>query len=220
MKQLVENFKKLYPPYVSEVTSMCIEEKENQSKAHVTFDRLNIQGVDGFEISNQIIKAANSLYGKVTQEKLLKKDCDGIFLTEKDGKTYLFLCELKSKFTVSEIASAKDQIIGSYLKLHALLSLLQVYKQGEFEIRGIIASFSPTDEMLSFLSKEMENDQGAIRFCYQLNRDAFYQMPKEKCLGYYEPLCMKGITIHYIPIQNKSSEFTVQLVDLFEKERH
>lgn len=73
MKQLIENFKKLYPPYVSEVTSICIEEKENQSKAHVTFDRLNIQGVDGFEISNQIIKAANSLYEKVTQKKALEK---------------------------------------------------------------------------------------------------------------------------------------------------
>ena len=218
MKQLIENFKKLYPPYVSEVTSICIEEKENQSKAHVTFDRLNIQGVDGFEISNQIIKAANSLYEKVTQKKLLRRDCDGIFLTEKGGKTYLFLCELKSKFTVSEIASAKDQIIGSYLKLHALLSLLQVYKQEELVIRGIIASFSPTDEMLSFMSKEMENDQGAIRFCYQLNRDAFYQMPKEKCLGYYDPLCMREIDIHYIPVQNQTSEYTVQLADLFAKE--
>lgn len=66
MKQLIENFKKLYPPYVSEVTSICIEEKENQSKAHVTFDRLNIQGVNGFEISNRIIKKATSLYGEVT----------------------------------------------------------------------------------------------------------------------------------------------------------
>lgn len=183
MKQLIGDFKSLYPSYVSEVTSICIEEKENQSKAHVTFDRLNIQGVDGFEISNQIIKAANSLYGKVTQEKLLRRDCDGIFLTEKEGKTYLFLCELKSKFTVSEIASV-----------------------------------SPTDEMLSFMSKEMENDQGAIRFCYQLNRDAFYQMPKEKCLGYYDPLCMRGIDIHYIPVQNQTSEYTVQLADLFAKE--
>lgn len=160
------------------------------------------------------------MYGKVTQDKLLTKDCDGIFVTEKEGKRYLFLCELKSRFIVKEIVSAKDQIIGSYLKIHALLSLLQDYKQEEFEIRGIIASFSPTDEMLSFMSKKMENDRGAIQFCYNLNRDSIYQIPKDSCLCYYKPLCMNGITIHYIPIQNKSSEFTVQLVDLFEKERH
>ena len=47
MRQLIEDFKKLYPPFVSEVSSICIEEKENQSRTHVTFDRLNIQGVDG-----------------------------------------------------------------------------------------------------------------------------------------------------------------------------
>lgn len=104
------------------------------------------------------------MYGKVTQEKLLKKDCDGIFLTEKEGKTYLFLCELKSKFIVLEIASV-----------------------------------SPTDEMLSLMNKKMENDISTW-FCYKLNRDAFYQMPKEKCLGYYEPLCMQGIDIHYISV--------------------
>lgn len=147
----------------------------------------------------------------------MKKDCDGIFLTEKEGKPYLFLYELKSKFTVSEIASAKDQIIGSYLKLHALLSLLQVYKQEELVIRGIIASFSPTDETLSNMTQKMENDI-LNRFCYQLNRDAIYQMPKEKCLGYYKPLCMPGIDIHYIPVQNQTSEYTVQLADLFAKE--
>lgn len=219
MRQLIEDFKKLYPPFVSEVSSICIEEKENQSRTHVTFDRLNIQGVDGFEISNQIVKVASGLYGKVSQYKLLTKDCDGIFVTEKEGKRYLFLCELKSRFIVKEIVSAKDQIIGSYLKLHGLFSLLQAYKQEAWEIRGIIASFTPTDEVLSFMSKTRETSP-AERFCYNLNRDSVYQMPKDNCLCYYNPLCMNGITIHYIPIQNKSSEFTVQLVDLFEKERH
>lgn len=216
MKQLIGDFDKLYPSFMTKVSDVCIEEKENIKKEYPTLRYLNIRGINGFEISNEIIKKSKSLFENVCPGyKFLKSDCDGIFLTEKDGRKYIFICELKSRFSVKEISSAKDQIIGSYLKLHALFSLLQTYRQEDYEIRGIIASFSPTSEVVSYMTKSRENNK-ASKFCYNLNRDSFYVMPKENCMLFYAPLCLQGLTIHYLPVLDNSPECSLQLDKLLQ----
>lgn len=74
-------------------------------------------------------------------------------------------------FSTQQIAKAKDQIIGSYLKLHSLLSLLQSYNPEEWIIKGIIASFAPDTEQQALLSRQKEAGNKICNLCYNLHRD-------------------------------------------------
>ena len=62
---------------------------------------------------------------------------------EKGSTIQILLCELKSKFAIGEINKAMHQLVGSYMKLQAQLSILKSFRDKTIEIKGLIASFSP-----------------------------------------------------------------------------
>lgn len=82
-------------------------------------------------------------------------------------------------FSTQQIAKAKDQIIGSYLKLHSLLSLLQSYNPEEWIIKGIIASFAPDTEQQALLSRQKEAGNKICNLCYNLHRDKILHAGKQ-----------------------------------------
>lgn len=217
MRDLITRFDKLFPVYSSVAFNGCctVEEKENR-KADA-FLKLEINGINGYEISNCVAKDSTSFFSKAGSGEPLNHDCDGIFFVEYDNKKYLFLCELKSTFATKEIIKAKEQLVGSYLKMHSLLSLLQGYKQDEIEVRGLIASFQPETERLLFIEKRREIDK-SCHFCSFLNKEHKYMMPKASCEKFYAPLCVPDFTIYYVGVPDHRQEYAINFNSLLDKE--
>lgn len=208
MDRLIEHFNKLYPYYNTQnFTGACkICEVENVGANNLL--ELEITGINGELFPHFLPKDATSFYSKANSPNVLLLDCDGIFFTEYNGRKIVFLCELKSSFATESIIHAKEQLVGSYLKLHALFSLLQAYNKEDLEVRGIIASFLPTEETLSYL-KNMEDIK--TRFCVRLYAEQQYLMQRQKCVNFYSPMCMQDFMIHYIGVPYKASAHSVDI---------
>lgn len=129
---------------------------------------------------------------------------------------YIHICELKSSYATQPITKAKDQIIGSWLKLHSLMSLLQSYHPEEWQVRGIIASFTPTPEQEAAILRMKENGNEAGNFCYNLQRDRKYPMPEANCKSYFCPLNVPGITIYHVPVPYQTEAFGVNFDTLIQ----
>lgn len=214
MKTLIDQFDNLYPNYSSTTFTDYFVVREKENVRENAFLELIINGIDGYEIPNIVAKDSTSFYAKAQSREPLNHDCDGIFFSEYAGKKFLFICELKSSFSSQEILKAKEQIIGSYLKIHSLLSLLQQYRKDEIEVRGLIVSFKPEVERLLAIEKRAESDR-SCRFCSLLYKEQKYIMPKIKCEKFYNPLCVPDLTIHYVGVPDHQQTFTIDFASLF-----
>lgn len=214
MKQLIDEFNKIFPVFQSSnVVDFTFNEDDNIGKAG-TFKHLTINGINACVIPKHIIKNITSLYTTARSTETLRKDPDGIFLIEDKGIKYIYIVEMKSSYTLSNIVKAKDQVIGAYLKLHSLFSILQSYNPSDWEIRGIIASFSPTTEKLEdFLRKKLWGDITSS-FCYNLQRDKKYIMPEKSCKQYFSPLNVPKITLYYVAVPKMSDSFMIDFKDI------
>lgn len=119
----------------------------NESNQHASFKTLIVQN-----IGNDFYSFNNATYKDmacITQKRssiLEDRDCDGVALTEIDGKTVFILSELKSSIDSCDILNAYKQIVFTFLKLHMMLSLCQDYNFCDWNIIGIIACLPPKDE--------------------------------------------------------------------------
>lgn len=209
MKQLIDEFNKVYPQYAArEVVDSTFDESENAGKDK-TLRNLTIYKTNAFVIPNIIASDANSFYNKAKSPNILEKVCDGIFLKKEADRKFIYICELKSSFIADNIVKAKDQVVGSYLKLHSLLSLLQSYKQSEWTVRGIIALFTPPAEKVQdFLRKKSTGDK-VSSFCYDFQRDKKYVMPEDKCKKYFSPLNVPEITLYHVSVPGMPDSYTI-----------
>lgn len=183
---------------------LYFEESNNLGKAG-TLQHLTLHGINGFVLPNILIKDDSSIL-KSSRTGIAEKDCDGIFLTERAGEKFIYICELKSTYSTQQITKAKEQIVGSCLKLHSLMSLLQAYQAEEWQVRGIIASFAPTPEQEAAILRLKEQNDPAANFCYNLQRDGIYHMPETNCKSYYVPLNVPELlfTMCGYPIKQKT----------------
>lgn len=216
MRQLIDEYDKLYPNYASTGVveeDHTFDEINNRGRPD-TLQHLTINGINGIVIPSVIVKDDTSLFLKAGSIDILKGDCDGIFFTERNGQKYIYLCELKSSFSSQQISKAKDQLIGSYLKLHSLLSLLQSYNPTEWIVKGVIASFAPKAEQLAYLLKQKEAGEKVCDFCYNFNRDKRYYMPKLDCCRFYSPMNVPDFTLHYVSVPDKNVSYAVDFSEL------
>ncbi|WP_348725890.1 hypothetical protein [Parabacteroides goldsteinii] len=216
MKRLIDEYNNLYPNYASTgvvEVSHTFDETNNSGKPD-TLQHLTVNGMNGIVIPSVIVKDHTSLFSKAGSNEVLKEDCDGIFFTERNEQKYIYLCELKSSFSTQQISKAKNQIVGSYLKLHSLLSLLQSYNPDEWTVKGVIASFIPKDEQQAYLLKKKEEGNKVCGFCYNLNRDKRYHMPKMDCCKFYSPMKVPDLTLHYVSVPDNSASFAVDFNEL------
>ena len=214
MNQLCNEFGKIFPNYAPQPMNgkyLC-EEQEHPGNPN-TFRLFTLNQVEGYSIPNTLVKDDSSIFVKAGTKDLLREDCDGIFLTEQEGKKYLYLCELKSTFSTQQITKAKNQLIGSYLKLHSLFSLLQAYHPEEWIVKGIIVSFAPDTETVNLLSKNREQNK-AYDFCFCLYRDKKYTMPTANCQQFFAPLNLPELTLHYLAVPGKQKQLSVNFGDL------
>lgn len=208
MKTLADNFSTAFPIFATtEFHGTCVI---NETQNHDTkcFQELQLTGFDGYLFPQDLAEKSSSFAKKSNHVGILRKDCDGIILFEKNGQKYMLFCELKSSFVLEDIKKAKDQIIGTSVKMKGICSTLQGYDLNEYKPLGLIASFEPTDEQISNISKS--DDKGAY-FAIQLNASKKYSMPSDKCNKYFYPLAIGDFVIYYIPVPGHAINYSVDI---------
>lgn len=139
----------------------------------------------------------------------MRLNCDGIFFSEIENRKCLFICELKSTFSTSQIAHAKEQIIGTALRLKAQLSILQT--QPDWEIHGVIVSFEPTENQLISVNKLTSKDANFSKYLFTKGHKV---ITAEMSKVHYAPMAMPDITIHYVAVPERKTEYQMTLREL------
>lgn len=211
MEQLASNFDKAYPTFATSKFETCckVEEPGNNIKG---FQRIELTGIDGITFPHELANKTSSFANISGHTSILKKDCDGIILFEKNGQKYILFCELKSTFSTEEIAKATNQLIGSYVKMKGLLSTLQGYDVNVYKPLGLIVSFEPTQEQLTAISKL---DNSISFFAITLKHQRVYHMPEEKCKKFFHPLSIGDFDIYYVGVPDRQKTYCVDVNDIF-----
>lgn len=216
MKTLKINFDKAYPAFSPEYfTDSCkVEEPENADKE--AFRELTLTGFDGYSFPHDLVantvtfadRAQNNLLSSGNHCGVMRLNCDKVVLFELYGQKYMLFCELKSTFSSYEIGHAKDQIVGSLVKIRSLFHTLQGVKLDEYRPIGLIVSFQPTDEQINALSK---NEDMKSVFAIRLNAERKYNMPEVKTNRYFHPLNVGTIDFYYLPVPGRQKMYSVDI---------
>lgn len=215
MNQLISNYNKLYPLLsASAINGTChLKEPLNKNSSQTLYE-VEITNVTGWEFPKDLPNKASSFY-KMTHNpnnqhechKILREDCDGIICCENGDKLTIYIFELKSSYTTDSIPKAKDQISGSYVKLINKLRTLQGFDPNKIEIIGVIIAYQLSTEAKSAM-KIIQNRKA--RFCLQLESAAIYNMPKNICENYWNPIIFQhDILIKYIAVPNNQKSHTI-----------
>lgn len=215
MNTLTTNFNKAYPVFAatSFVNSCVVEEPSNIGKD--ALQQIELTGFDGYSFPHEFVAktvpfatAAQNPLPKENPVTVIRTDCDKVILFERDGQKFVMFCELKSTFSANELAHAKDQVVGSWIKVRSLLQTLQNINIDDYKPIGLIASFMPTDEILSMVSK---NEDSKSAFAITLNATGKYSMPANRTNKYYHPLIVGTIDLFYLPVPDRQKIFSVDI---------
>lgn len=112
----------------------------DEHEQNATMTHLEVTADGKFlEFDQSLVKGIKDTTTKMSS-KLEDKDCDGIaFLNDNSKKEHLVFAELKSSFDIERIACAFRQIIMSFIKMHAWLSLCKDYNLSEMKVHFITA---------------------------------------------------------------------------------
>lgn len=141
----------ILPKYYAPVHQGSVNIMEHDSGASVK--RVTWINSDFFHLTHDLAKDMKPFFEGANSPEIFRKDCDGIIFFEKEGKKYMFLTELKSKFDSSQLFKAKTQIISSFIKANMLFHLSPCYRIEEYIIKGFIVSHAPTSEFIVNLRK-------------------------------------------------------------------
>lgn len=205
MKELVENYNKLNPSLCAKwIDGTCtMMEHENEGSTSV-LQQLEITNFVGWQFPHDLPDKIGSFYNisqnSCSKEKcheIVRLSCDSILCVEETDKIIFYICELKSSYTKESITHAKDQIVGSLIKLRSVLSILQGFNTKNIEMRGIIFAYDMNSDRLSYFKNT--SDPRAI-FCLKLYNECEYYMPSKKCNDFWFPLSFPDIKLKYVKI--------------------
>lgn len=215
MKDLANKFDIVFPNFSTIQFDGSYTVKEPQNEKNGKLYQLTMTGIKGFAFPHEMSGISSSFAEKggvkINKYEYLQHDCDGIMLFEHNGQKYILLSELKSTFSSSKIDYAKNQLVGSYMKIIGILSIFQGFKIQDYKVAGIIASFAPTDEQINSLSKT--EDKKNV-FAISLNRDRYKFMSAEKCNEFFAPLEVGDFPIYYVPVNNDQTSYSVNVINL------
>lgn len=120
-----------------------------------------------FQIKNSFLKAGSSRYdnGGASSSADLGHDCDGAFLVEKAGQTFLVLLELKSSYSKSSLEKAKKQFLSSYHNLISEFLGLSSFDPSRLKVCCMLASHPLSDENKTKYLKWKQIGNGLDGFC-------------------------------------------------------
>lgn len=209
MDATIKEFSKLYPAYATSYFEKECEIVETAPQSEKDFRRLLVSGGEGYVFPRGFAGDSVSFYSKAGCQDPMLLNSDGIFFAEVDGRKCLFVCELKSSFGVTQISHAKEQVVGTLLRLQAQLSILQSLP--EWEYHGVIVSYEPTDNQLVVASKLTSRDASFSKYLCTKKHKLISSSIANK---YYAPLALPDINIHYVAVPDRKNEYQVDLREL------
>ena len=211
MAELINQYNELYPNFSTvPFQNDCIIQESNVRNNNKDLLSVTIRGISGELFPCAIMSSSTSFYKMANSKNPVKSDnCDGILYTEFNGRKVLLVCELKSGFDIDRLCHAKEQIVGSYMRLRAQLSILQ--SKSGYEVHGVIASYLPSSEKLTQIKNC--NDMKA-KFAKNLYTRCSHTMIEAKCKSFYYPLDVPGFTIHYVGVPQGCQNFEVKIEDI------
>lgn len=211
MKTVTDNFNKAFPNLASKsFTGTCyIDEHDNDNTDK--FQRAVLTGLEGYVFPHELMGRASTFASSSGHKGVLALDCDQVVLFEHNGQKYILLCELKSSYTCDNIAHAKDQIVGSSVKMRSLLSFLQGFDKSEYKIIGLIVSFEPTEEQITNITK---NEGSKSAFAIRLQADKKYIMPAAKTNRFFKPLEVGDIDLYHVAVPGRKTTYTIDISTL------
>lgn len=205
MNKVISEFNQLYPKFKVQPFNTQCEIIETNARQY-DFKRLVVKNINGYVFPRDLAQATVSFFDRAGSQDPMKFNCDGIFCAEVNNKKCLFLCELKSTFDSSQIFHAREQIIGSLLRLKAKTSILQTHL--DWEYHGVIVSFKSTDIQLVAVNKLNSNDGRFAKALTSLNHKV---IKKENANKYYYPLSIPDLNIHYVAVPDRQTEYEMDM---------
>lgn len=121
---------------------VVIEEKKNKGQEGNCKVTLLSDG-DFIECHNSYLQRTKDAFKKVNHDLSFQRDCDGIFLLNKDGRQYFIVIELKSGFD----SKAFYQIASSYIRCKAMLRNIATFDISQnYEEKAFIISYSDKEK--------------------------------------------------------------------------
>lgn len=198
--------------------------EEHKYGATMTQLEINANGTFlGFD--HQLVKGVKDITTS-RSSTLEDKDCDGIaFLLDDVDQEHLVFVELKSGFDIGKITGAFHQIIMSFIKMHAWLSLCRGYDIEQLKVHFITACkcYKNKDQEENVLQRisqaqELENDTFETKFLKPLlnkhhikvKLSSFVDIQK---LPFHDSICDKEISMYLqLTAQHSDSKAQVNLV--------
>ena len=128
------------------IGKVVIEEKKNKGQEGKLQKVTLLSDGEFIECSNTYLQKTKEVFKKVDSNFSFQKDCDGIFLLNKDGKQYFIVIELKSGFD----AKAFYQIASSYMRCKAMFRNIATF--------GASTNYVEKAFVISYSDKEKKYD--------------------------------------------------------------
>lgn len=139
----------------------------HEHEARASFKTITIRDIEpsSYSIDSDLYR---NKFQKVFENttNLNDKDCDGCAIIYHNGKKYILLVEMKSRFDTTKISKAYKQALITLLKNHMLFSLCDGYNITEYDISILIACLPPNDDKKVWLKHQymqMQNSPTCIQ---------------------------------------------------------
>lgn len=209
MEKYIKEFNLLYPNYqTKDFVGKCVIADPN-CNPESDFLELTVTGCDGNLFPMNFASDSISFYTKASSREPMMQNCDGIFFTEYKDKKYLFVCELKSSFVPENIFKAKEQIVGTLMRLNSKCSILQTLPN--WEVHGLIVSYAPSTERLVNISKEKSVQAQFSSYIYSQKHKVLL---KNMCDRMYYPLDVPSFCIHYLGVPYMQQKYSIGIEDI------
>ncbi|MFK5949223.1 MAG: hypothetical protein QM500_10700 [Methylococcales bacterium] len=133
----------------------------DESESDALVKNFKFVNADFFSFNKTILDKTNELFKNNSIDVSLAQGCDGMILFCCNEKWHLFLVELKSSFSATNINKAKDQIQTTFPKLMMALTLVQeMINIDDVAIHGFIVTKPPTSEQKTKIFKKARQNRG------------------------------------------------------------
>lgn len=133
------SFQQLFGELLSErVEGKCIVIDHTQDETNFRELRLVNQNAI-FDCYDTAILKGWPYLEKISDKKLLDKDCDGWVIHQKEGREMLLFAELKATGGTKTWTKALQQLMYSFLKIHMLSSLCADYDLSQIKVHFVLA---------------------------------------------------------------------------------
>lgn len=214
---LTDDLKAIFRSCFFEESTRTLRIQESEREARVKTAIFETEG-ELFHISKDFLDASKEQYLKNCdcQGPELEHCCDGIIISPEKDRNYVFLVELKSKYTKDNVAKALKQLAASYIKLITTFFPFRNFKQEEWIFAGLLVSLPISDEDITSYKKQIEiNGTYAPLFRFALNlhtKKEFFvdqEYLKFDKLPLKEELLLKKLPLFYVESSEEPIDLTI-----------